>query len=786
MTAPAVDEALVLAPDVQIVPVGELDEGTRERLGARDGVAVSRWGTRARAVLLDDAAGGLLRRFQQPTSLVDAVLDYADAEGLDPRRLLAEAYDTVEHLRSARLLVPPGEHAERIEPTLSPGTAFGELDVVEPVQVLDDTEVYRVRDGAGAEHALKVARPEARHVVPCLDREAAALDVLTGVPVAPLTGRGETDGREWITTAWRPGVPLLRAAGRLRKASAAELAALVGQVLGAYAQVHERGVVHGDVSPGNVLSGDDGPVLLDFGFARVLESEEHAPPRGGTSFFWEPEYAAAVTAGLAIPPATPAGEQYAVAALAYVSLTGTHYRVFPLDRSRCMVEIATLPPLPFASHGVEPWPAVESVLARALAKEPQERFASMAELRAAFQAATGDPPARALVRPRAPRRDPSAAEAQRFAQDTLQRLDLDSPLLADGLGTTPSASVNYGAAGVAWALLHVASAHDDPRALACADAWAQRARDEAEQPRAFLEPALGIGPPTVGPRALYHSVVGVHLVRALVDLAYGDRQGADRAVDAFVAAARLGDDAADPDLACGDSGVLLGCALLRERLDDAAAVGRLEAFARTLVDALWTPLRPGAAELGDLRYHGVAHGWAGVLHAVLAWCEASGDGVPRGLVERLDELARLGPKDEARGWPRSVSEPDSWPGWCHGSAGWALLWCQAARTLRDPELLTLAERAGRHALAQPSTTNASLCCGLAGEAYALLALHRATGEETWRLEAERQARKAIVPGVAADVRNSLYKGDLGVAVLIEELHGDPAVARLPAFELVGP
>jgi len=81
----------------------------------------------------------------------------------------------------------------------------------------------------------------------------------------------------------------------------------------------------------------------------------------------------------------------------------------------------------------------------------------------------------------------------------------------------------------------------------------------------------------------------------------------------------------------------------------------------------------------------------------------------------------------------------------------------------------------------------NLCCGLTGRAYALLALYRESGDVEWRdrafILAERAAgrRKKAGDDIA---RQSLYKGDVGVALLAADL-ANPEGAVMPFFEAEG-
>jgi len=77
----------------------------------------------------------------------------------------------------------------------------------------------------------------------------------------------------------------------------------------------------------------------------------------------------------------------------------------------------------------------------------------------------------------------------------------------------------------------------------------------------------------------------------------------------------------------------------------------------------------------------------------------------------------------------------------------------------------------------------SLCCGLAGRSYALLDSYQRSGDPTWVDRAWTLADRAIQrsPAVPANMRHSLYKGELGIATLIHDL-ARPESARFPFFQ----
>jgi serine/threonine-protein kinase len=667
-------------------------------------------------------------------------------------------------------------------------------------------------------------------------------------PVAPrLLATGRWQGRRFLVLEWCAGVDAQTAAAEARERGGeggrAAILALCGAVAGAFATLHRQGVLHGDVHPRNVLVPAGGGVrLIDLGLACWSGGPAGlAPPgRGGVAFYFEPEYAAAVLADETPPAVSVAGEQYAVAALLYLLATGTHYLDFSLERETMLRQIAELPPRTFAERGAGAWPDLEAVLGRALAKAPADRFPSLAALAAALQAvpvaaaAAAPPPlvttaagaapslATALLRP-----GPAAA----LLAEVLARVRPGGRLWESGLPEPPFASVQLGAAGVALALYRMALAREDAELLSQADLWMARAasaeaRDGAAADPAFYNPRLDVTPETVGRASLLHTAPGVRCAAALIANALDDRAAAVRAAAAFVAAARQ--PCPSPDLALGRSGLLLGGALLLDALatpQPEAPLPDLLTLGDELLAGIWRqidPLPPVSAcpEAPNL---GMAHGWAGYLYASMRWCQAAARPLPAGLAARLGELA-----DSAESWGRGArwrwhgqplagghglagpTAPRWMAGWCNGSAGMVHLWTQASRMLApssesDPgtaprsraatgagsdRWMHLAHAAAWHAWEADDQVE-SLCCGLAGRAYALLDLHQAGAGAEWldraRILADRAAAAstAAASTTAADPLeasqlHSLYRGQPGIAVLAADLER-PEAAAMPLF-----
>ncbi len=553
------------------------------------------------------------------------------------------------------------------------------------------------------------------------------------------------------------------------------------KVASAYARLHERGIHHGDVHTGNVLAGRDGSVrLLDFGYSRRAgdSGDLGRAPRAGVPFFYEPEHAAAMREERKPPETSLAGEQYAVGALLYLMAAGAHCRDFSLERGEMLRQIVEEPPLPFIERGADPWPELEAVLARALRKEPRQRFSSMAELAAAL-AAVKPPPIAVEARGRCP-------EAEALLARVLELVDAEGPLFATG-PPAPTASVNFGAAGIACALYRLSLAREDPRLLSLADLWAEKAAASCGSEAAFHNAEMEITRETVGESSAYHTAAGVHAVRALIAHAAGLPGVQVAAVNAFLEAAA--NPGPERDLTLGRAGLLLAAASLLDTLGEAGPAAACRARLRTWGEDLGRSLRADQDGLTPFRLEkglnlGIAHGWAGCLYALLRWCRSAGAAPPAQVADRLADLADL-----ARPWGRGLrwrwNDGGSMPGWCNGSAGFVFLWTLAHRMLGGPAYLSLAEGAAWNAWEAPSGGSGNLCCGLAGRAYALLNLHRHGGGPEW-LERARElaSRAAVAVERHPETPHSLYKGALGVAVLAADLVR-PGDAAMPFFEEEG-
>ena len=124
-------------------------------------------------------------------------------------------------------------------------------------------------------------------------REVAAAQAVNAVYAAPVVAAGPDDTPPWLATAFVPAPSLQEVVGKngpLPEEAVWKLAAGLAEALRA---IHASGLVHRDLKPGNVLVAADGPRLIDFGIARVLDGTRLTTTDGvlGTPSYMSPEQA---------------------------------------------------------------------------------------------------------------------------------------------------------------------------------------------------------------------------------------------------------------------------------------------------------------------------------------------------------------------------------------------------------------------------------------------------------------------------------------------------------------
>jgi len=255
--------------------------------------------------------------------------------------------------------------------------------------------VFRARD----EHldrlaALKVLAPalatdeQFRLRFIAESRAAAAVDDPFIIPVYEA---GEAGGVLFIAMRFVRGGDLHRVLEREGTLSPGRAAEFISPVASALDAAHRAGLVHRDVKPGNILidAREDRPdhvYLSDFGVAKAISSEGLTGPG---FFVGTPSYAAPEQIqGRAVDGRA---DQYALACVAFQLLTGALPFREGQDLPVLLAHVSTPAPS-LTAQRPDLSGAVDQVMARAMAKDPEERYASCLDFAGALREALGLPP----------------------------------------------------------------------------------------------------------------------------------------------------------------------------------------------------------------------------------------------------------------------------------------------------------------------------------------------------------------------------------------------------------
>ena len=239
--------------------------------------------------------------------------------------------------------------------------------------------------------------------------EARAAAALNHPHIVAVHDSGEHDGTPYIVMERLSGRTLadLVARGPLPQI---QVRAILHDVLSALAVAHAAGTLHRDIKPGNILFTDSGDTkVADFGIAKTAGADHTVAGQiVGTIAYLSADR-------LAGRPATVADDLYAVGVVGYEALTGR--RPFPQENLATLARAISEdrpPPLPVLRPDVDPMLA--SVIERAMARDPQWRFASAHAMLAALSGGSGAAPMPAPIP--APMRPPTRVLAAPLPEPT--------------------------------------------------------------------------------------------------------------------------------------------------------------------------------------------------------------------------------------------------------------------------------------------------------------------------------------------------------------------------------
>ena len=245
--------------------------------------------------------------------------------------------------------------------------------------------------------ALKILRPELVSLEESgvslkqrFHQEAVAAGRLTHPAIVAVHDVGEAEGRPFMVMEYSEGGTLADLLLGGRPLLLVDAVAIVVQVCAALDYAHRHGVVHRDIKPRNILVGPGVTKVTDFGTARILgASHTQTGTMLGTPAYMSPE----MVRGQA---ADPRSDLFSVGVVLYETLTGIN-PFNAADLAAVLYRIVNTDAPSVRRHNAELPLALDRVLRRALAKDPEARYATATDMANALRdAASGEQRTRTL------------------------------------------------------------------------------------------------------------------------------------------------------------------------------------------------------------------------------------------------------------------------------------------------------------------------------------------------------------------------------------------------------
>ncbi|HEU5229363.1 MAG TPA: serine/threonine-protein kinase, partial [Ktedonobacteraceae bacterium] len=261
------------------------------------------------------------------------------------------------------------------------GHVLGHYRIIRPLGYGGSSTVFLAQDiNLRREVAVKLFQPregETRDFLHRFAREARVLAQLDHPNILPVYDYGEEGESAYLIMPHMAGGSLRDYMRKQRVIATSEAIQLISQMLNALQYAHDRGLIHRDIKPGNMLFKADGTLLLsDFGLVKVLSGETisnyQTEPISitGQSLSGTPDYMAPeqITG-----QALPASDIYATGVVLYEMLAGE--RIFTAENYvGILMKHLYEQPRPLRELNPAISPALEQATMRALEKEPAKRY----------------------------------------------------------------------------------------------------------------------------------------------------------------------------------------------------------------------------------------------------------------------------------------------------------------------------------------------------------------------------------------------------------------------------
>lgn len=275
------------------------------------------------------------------------------------------------------------------------GTTVAGYTLLDRVGEGGTATVYRAshpEHGTVAFKALREKLRQDRTAVARFTREANFGTRVTHPNVIRTLQTGEENGLPFLVIEWAAGELLESYAKRHAPFPPDEVATVVRQIAGAVFAAHSAGIVHRDLKPDNVMYDHDSRTvkLLDFGIATSTDTtpDQRLTRAGffvGTLMYVAPE-------ALSGELVSPAADQYSLATMAYLFLTGTLPYTARSPRDM-FTQLLSQPPIALnkAKPDLQYSEAVEDVVMKGLAKLPKDRYPDVVAFADALAEVLQDP-----------------------------------------------------------------------------------------------------------------------------------------------------------------------------------------------------------------------------------------------------------------------------------------------------------------------------------------------------------------------------------------------------------